>query len=150
MTIELRDVSRDNWLQCVRLEVRQDQKGFVASNAFSLAQAAYDPIWLPQAIYDGETMVGFVMSTREADPARGWWICRLMVEKAHQGRGYGRAAVQEVLRRMAASPGRRDVYISEKPENNVAAGLYQSLGFVKTGDMEDGEEVQKYILPDRT
>lgn len=147
--MELKDITKDNWLACVRLKVREDQKDFVAPNAFSLVEAHYDPIWRPQAIYDGETMVGFVMYSREADPKWGWWILRLMVDQGFQGRGHGRAAVEEVLRRLKAEPGCREVFISEVPQNTVAAALYESIGFVKTGDVVDGELVFKILFTDK-
>jgi diamine N-acetyltransferase len=51
MTVELRDITRDNWLECIRLQVRDDQKTFVASNVFSIAQAQFFPDVHPQAIY---------------------------------------------------------------------------------------------------
>ena len=49
MIVTLQPITRDNWLQCVRLNVAPEQKHFVASNAVSLAA------------YDGDTMVGFAM-----------------------------------------------------------------------------------------
>ncbi len=148
MTVELRDITRDNWRQCVRLKVRDDQKAFVAPNAVSLAQAAYETWWLPQGVYNGENMVGFVMYSRVGDPKWGWWICRLMVDQTHQRKGYGRAAIMEILRRLRNRDGCREVFISEAPQNKVASALYESLGFVKTGEIVDGEEVHKYIFPE--
>ena len=40
MTVTLRDVDRENFMQCVKPEVREEQKGFVAPNVFSIAQSA--------------------------------------------------------------------------------------------------------------
>jgi len=39
--ITFREIDADNWLTCVRLTVGPEQTDFVASNVFSLAQAAY-------------------------------------------------------------------------------------------------------------
>ena len=58
MTMTLREIGRENWEQCVRLEVAPEQERFVASNAVSLAQSKYEPEWTPLALYDGEEMVG--------------------------------------------------------------------------------------------
>lgn len=55
---------------------------------FSLAQAAYVPGLLPQALYDGETLVGFVMYTITPDKEQ-FWIMRILIDKAHQHKGYG-------------------------------------------------------------
>jgi len=61
MTVTLRPVTADNWKQCVGLSVEPEQKLFVAPNAYSLAEAAYEDGCVPLAIYHDETMVGFAM-----------------------------------------------------------------------------------------
>lgn len=149
MAVELREITRENWRQCARLQVREDQRNFVAPNSFSLAQAAYEKELLPLAVYDGDTLVGFVMYTREPQPEWGYFILRLMVDQAYQGQGYGRAVIVEVLRRLGLKPDCREVHISEVPENVVAARLYESLGFARTGQVVDGEDLMKYTFPDR-
>ena len=65
--ISLRSITRDNYLECMRLKVAPEQEGFVASNAFSLANAAYVPGCTPLAIYADETMVGFIMAYQEPE-----------------------------------------------------------------------------------
>jgi diamine N-acetyltransferase len=149
VTIELREITRENWRQCARLQVREDQRNFVAPNTSSLAQAAYEKELLPLAVYDGDTLVGFVMYAREPSPEWGYFILRLMVDEAYQGKGYGRAVIVEVLRRLGLKPDCREVHISEVPENVVAARLYESLGFVRTGQVVHGEDLMKYTFPDR-
>ncbi|MPN03511.1 hypothetical protein SDC9_150741 [bioreactor metagenome] len=38
------------------------------------------------------------------------------------------------------------VLLSYEPDNLVAKALYKSIGFVETGDIEDGELVAKLTL----
>jgi diamine N-acetyltransferase len=63
----LRDVTKENWQECVRLQLAPEQEGFVSSNAYSLAESKFMPTFVPQAIYarDEATgagrMVGFIM-----------------------------------------------------------------------------------------
>ena len=38
MTITLREVTMENFYECIKLTVNEDQKNFVASNTFSLAE----------------------------------------------------------------------------------------------------------------
>jgi diamine N-acetyltransferase len=149
MTIELRPITEDNWRDCCKLKVAEVQKRFVASNSVSLAQAAYEKHLLPLAVYEGETMVGFVMFSKKRHPKWGYWILRLMVDEAHQRKGYGRATIGEVLRRLGERPDCAEVFISEVPDNVVAARLYESLGFVRTGEIVANEVVMKYTFPAR-
>jgi diamine N-acetyltransferase len=146
LNITLRDVTRDNWLECVRLKVAEDQQRYVASNAVSLAQSKYEPECVPLAVYDGETMVGFVMyHPEDYGLSKLWFIERLMVGQQYQGKGYGRAAMEGLIAHLKAIPGYAAILISFIPVNTAADRLYSSLGFTDTGEIEEGEIV--YRLP---
>ena len=147
MTITLRDIDRENFRAAVRLEVNDDQKSFVAPNVFSIAQSKVEPAYNVQAVYDGDEMVGFVMygwDEEEGCHSLG----RLMIDKNHQGKGYGRAATEAVVERLRAEPGCRQVVLSVNPANANARALYESLGFVKTGEVSPGEEVMRLRFED--
>ena len=139
-TIELREITMEDFRECIDLSVAEHQRGFVASNMYSLAEAKADGVSNPLAIYAGGRMIGFTMYCFDPKSGTGY-IDRLMVAAGHQGRGYGRAAMTEVIRRLRATPGCRRIRTSFEPTNAVAEGLYQSLGFHKTGEIHDGEVV---------
>lgn len=144
--VTLCPVTADNWEKCIRLSVREDQKSFVASNLYSLAEAGiYPDCWIPQAIYQDDAMVGFLMYGVEPED-KTLWICRLMINAQHQGRGYGRDAMEQLLARMRAEGAHDTVFISFEPENTAAKGLYESLGFVLTGELAGDEQVMKLAL----
>ena len=142
MTMTLREITRDNWLPCVRLKVAPEQEPFVASNGVSLAQSKYEPEWIPLALYNDEEMVGFVMYGVNRDEGK-YWILRVMVDRRYQGHGYGRAAMRLLLERLRAIPGCDEVAISYEPENEVARHLYASCGFRETGEVLEGETVAR-------
>lgn len=144
MTVELREINKDNWRECVRLKTSDEQARFVAPNLFSIAQSKVEPYLRPLAIYDDEEMIGFVMYGR--DPADDCYcVARLMIDERHQGKGYGRAAMIEAIRRMRAEPDCQEIALSIEPENGVAEKLYASLGFRKTGEVIDGEVVMRLL-----
>ena len=93
---------------CVRPRRRPGTGDFVASNAWSLAQAyAERDIAWPRAIVADGTVVGFIMLQFDPDDddGRPFQLWRLMIDADHQGKGYGRAAlslgVEECRRRGA-------------------------------------------------
>jgi diamine N-acetyltransferase len=43
MKIELKEIDKTNYQDCIDLKVKTDQQGFVASNMISLVEAAYEP-----------------------------------------------------------------------------------------------------------
>jgi len=144
--IELREITMANFRECIGLSVEDDQRGFVAPNIYSLAEAKADGVSTPLAIYADGKMVGFTMYNFDSKLGTGF-IDRLMVAAEQQGRGYGRAAMTEVLRRLLATPGCRRIQTSFEPTNTVAERLYEGLGFHKTGELDDGEVVVVLELP---
>ena len=140
MSIELRPVTIENWNQLIRLKVREDQKSFVASNLYSIAEsqfgAEHEGHWElhPLGIYHGQTPVGFLMYGYSLDhPSQQAFIFRLMVADEYQGKGYGRSAMQCILEIFLGDERIKEVGISYEPDNDVARKLYASLGFVETG-----------------
>jgi diamine N-acetyltransferase len=142
MTVTLRDIDRENFKSCVKLEVSDEQRSFVAPNVYSIAESSVEPTYTPQAVYAGEELVGFVMYGYDEEE-RCHWIARMMIDKNHQGKGYGRAAMIEVIERLCSEPECREIGLSVEPENTAAQRLYESLGFRKTGEVSHGEEVMR-------
>jgi diamine N-acetyltransferase len=145
MKITLKEITRDNWKQCIALNVGPEQQSWVASNLFSLVEAKFEPDCIPLAVYSGETMVGFTMYARDPDDG-SYWIARLMVDQQFQGHGYSRAAMQELIRQLKEVPDCTEINISFDPENYIAERLYGSLGFQHTGLIEDGEVVLRLAV----
>jgi diamine N-acetyltransferase len=138
--LSLREISMHNFRACIALEVAEDQRGFVASNMYSLAEAKADGVSIPLGIYADDRLVGFTMYWFDTEHGLGY-IDRLMVDQEHQGQGYGRFAITAVIQRLKNSPGCTKIRTSFAPENHVAEGLYQSLGFRRTGEIFEGEVV---------
>lgn len=144
---ELRPVTKDNWEDLIELKVRDDQKNFVASNLYSIAEAQFgedfEGHWdfHPFGIFDdGDVSVGFLMyGYNFSHPTQQAFIIRLMVDEKYQGRGYGRFGMEKALEIFRADERIRGVGISYEPENDAARKLYASLGFVETGRLIEGE-----------
>jgi diamine N-acetyltransferase len=95
MPVTLRPLDRDNLWAVVDLEARPGQEGFVEDNVASIANAYVGSTFVPLAVYAGGGLVGFAMYGRH--PATGaWWVIRLMIDRAHQVKGHGRAAEDAV------------------------------------------------------
>ncbi len=129
--IELRDVIKENWLECISLKLEPHQENFLASNLFSLAQSKFEPCRVPCAIYnDRNEMVGFIMYNDKPLEDGTYRISRLMIARAYQGKGYGRAAALEAIKRLGQITGCQEIILDYAPNNEIAAKLWQSLGFV--------------------
>jgi diamine N-acetyltransferase len=140
LAITLQPVTRENFRACLGLQLPPEQQRHVAPNVYSLAEAYVTPEFTPRAIYAGDGLVGFAMYGLETDTGR-WWLIRLMIDFAHQGRGYGRAALGELVDEIVAQYRPRELVISTEPDNAPALGLYRSFGFRDTGEMDEDELV---------
>jgi diamine N-acetyltransferase len=144
VNVELREITRDTVRAICKLDVADDQRGFVAPNAISIAEAHYEPKHWMRAIYvDGEP-AGFVLTYEDPD-GEGYHVWRFMVAQGYQGRGVGRRAMQLLLERWR-DLGATEASLSVIPGNGGAIGLYESLGFRLTGDEEHGELVMRMEL----
>jgi diamine N-acetyltransferase len=134
-TVTLRDVTSETWSAVVALEVRPDQRDWVAPNHVSLLEAHYGLggelahlRLVPLAIHADEEPVGLAMDN--TGPAQDrYMVMRLMVDHRHQGRGYGRAALGQLLARFRAVPQASEVAIAIERGNDVAGPLYLASGF---------------------
>lgn len=138
--IELREVTMENFRQIILLELNDVDRKMVASNIYSLAEAYADKVSKPRGIYDGDTLVGFVMYNYSEPEKRGY-ISRLMVDKNHQRKGYGRIGLSLALDDLKTYEGIEEIQISYHPDNKKAKPLYKYLGFVENGDFVDGEAI---------
>jgi diamine N-acetyltransferase len=145
--VTLREITKENFNECISLKVAPGQDSYVAPNVFSLAQAKVNPLLTPLAIYDdrirghepdaANPMLGFVMY--QIMDGVGF-ILRLMIAEKYQNRGYGKAAMVEVLRRLKMKPEIEYIGTSVLKGNHQAEKLYRDLGFVD-GDKIDEREL---------
>jgi diamine N-acetyltransferase len=144
--VALREITRDNLGDILKLQVHPSQAGFVATNAVSIAQAHFYPevAWF-RAVYAGDTPVGFVML--EDEPAKPrYYLWRFMIDAAQQGKGFGRRALELVCEHVRSRPGGTVLYLSCVPGDGGPGPFYEKLGFRYTGEEDDGELVMRREL----
>lgn len=140
MKLIFKEVDSENWEDCVDLKVSKEQEKYVAPNWYSILQAKFEEELYPICIYDGEEMVGFLMYDLDPDTKR-MEMCRLMIDKKFQGKGYGKETILKLFDLIREEYGKIKFYTSIEPENIGAQKLYESLGFEKTGEIMWDEEV---------
>ncbi len=147
--LQIEPLTQENVRAACKLKMRPDQEDLVAPVAWSLADAytAPDAAW-PRLIYDSDQLVGFIMAAfaREHENALFHsYLWRLNIGAGHQGKGYGRFAVealcQEALRR-----GQHRLTVSYHPYRHGPEGFYRRLGFQPTGEYNKDEVVAERIL----
>lgn len=149
--VTLREITADTVRAVTNLSVAESQRGFVAPNAVSLAQALFAPAAWYRAIYSGDELAGFVMLEDEsllspAPPRPGVAVWRFMVDARFQGRGIGRAALLQVIEHVRRKARFERLLLSYVPGPGCPERFYLGLGFRHTGRVEDGEVVLELPL----
>lgn len=137
--VRLATVNRSNYEAVCDLTLDKTQELYLASNLWSLVEAAYEPNCFPRAIYQQDQLVGFLMWVQETPQRLSIW--RLMVDQHYQQRGIGRAALQLAIGEIRQMAGVRQIEICYAPTNPVAKDFYSSVGFTETGWDDAGEEM---------
>ena len=89
--------------------------------------------------------MGFIML--DWRPEKKWVeIWRLMIDHRHQGKGYGRRAMELALEKIRQAGVFDRVQLYYVPRNEKARALYRNLGFGETGNILDGEIQMELIL----
>ena len=140
-TISLRRITRRNYREITKLEVKPEQRFLIASNAVSMADAYfYKEAWM-RAIYLGKIPIGFVMLGDNALKYKiikhfkpFLYIWRFMIADKHQDRGYGQEAMQKVTKHVKSKYNAKQLIVYTLPENKKALEFYKRLGFEPTGN----------------
>ena len=115
------------------LKLRADQDDLVAPVAWSLADAYTMPdIAWPRLIYDGDQLVGFIMAAfalEDKNPLFHSYLWRLNIDAEHQGKGYGRFAVEELCQEGMARAPTADSLLSRRPAR--PGSLLPALGLLR-------------------
>lgn len=141
--VKLKKVTGDNWEAVVELEFGAGQEDLVASNLYSIAEAQFDSHARPRGVYAGKRVVGLLMYDvqKTKGKAQEASIYRFMIDRKHQGKGYGRAALSNALEEIREISGVDRISIRYMPENPVAKLFYASFGFVEVMRDCDGEVI---------
>ncbi|MEZ4502785.1 MAG: GNAT family N-acetyltransferase [Dehalococcoidia bacterium] len=133
-----------DWRNVLDVDVTEEQRARLDFRSMLefLAEARFHLDFAPCAIRADGEMVGFVSYGAPADDLARWWMPLLIIDRRHQRRGYGRAALDAIVADVRErAPDATALGLSYHASNEAAASLYRSAGFVETEANERGERV---------
>jgi diamine N-acetyltransferase len=141
--ITLEPIDRNNFRKLFNMQLLPEQITYVTPPRWTLARC-YVRLFgdnfehLPHLIRAGDEVVGYATTACDPNSADNYWIDDIMIAAKHQGIGYGRAAMLEVLKMIVARyPQCKAVQLTCFRTNTTAAALYKSLGFAPTGNVDE-------------
>ena len=149
MSINLRDITVDNWVDMIELEISKEQENYVALNSESIAASKFHDYYINRGIYDGDKPVGFIQyfPNYPENKPNEIYIDQLMIDLSLQGKGYGTQAVTLVLDEIKAIPNCNAVSICYVEGHDVMKGFFERFGFNVIEQDEFDETIMVLELP---
>ena len=143
--VSLQSIDESNREAVEALRVSAAQEQFVSGVADSLLEAAAEPdgravFW---AVYAEGMPVGFVMISDEVGSPDyiPHYLWKLLIDKRHQGRGFGTATLDLIVEYFRGRPGVEVLWTSAGQGDGSPITFYERYGFVKTGEIVFDDEV---------
>lgn len=137
-----KEISRENFWECIELNVAKDQIDFVTSNAVSIAQSKIQPECIPLAVYDEDIMIGFIMYCIDEDDGE-YWIYRMMIDEKYQSKGYGKESLKKLLDMIKQDNSHNKIFLGVHKESIYAVELYKRFGFDFNGQVFGSEYIMR-------
>ncbi len=99
-------------------------------NTFDSLQRAYSQAFHATVAEDGSGLVGYQISTGNPFGAH---LARLGVQPEAQGKGIGKALVNDLIRHLNTQQIGK-LSVNTQSDNEASLSLYQKIGFVRTGE----------------
>ena len=131
MKINLRDITKDNWVDMIDLEITKEQEKFVALPAEAIAASKFYDYYVNRGIYLGDKPVGFIQYYPNYDDGKPneIFIDQLLVDISLQGNGYGSEAVKLVLEEIKQLKGFNSVSICYVEGHNIMKKFFEKFSF---------------------
>lgn len=128
----------------IKVSVLPEQRQWVCSPEM-IGRAVRREDTIAFDVWEERRLVGFVMLRKFQEGE--WFLWKYVIDGKEQRRGYGRKALQELIRLMQAHYGLKAMTTTYIWGNTVAARLYESLGFEQTDvvDEPDCHEVNMIL-----
>ena len=134
--VELRTINENNYEQCFNLKAGVENKSFVDSVTYSLAEAwVFYKDTRPFAIYDDNKMIGFVSIYVGEE---NYQIINFLIDDAYQKRGLGTKAAKACIQFLKKEYNAKRVSVPVELQNIVAQRFWEKLEFIFSDNVEDG------------
>lgn len=137
--LRLTDVTEDNWIEVASLSVFENQRKYLAPPIGILARGyvyrnCNAKIFV---VADVEAIVGLALVREFTDEPLGYELQQFMIDQKYQEKGYGSEALRLILNELRKENHFDHVEVCVNKEDTVAIHVYEKLGFVDSGYIDD-------------
>lgn len=134
--VELREITEDNFQQCIKIHASVRDNSFADSVIYSLAEAwVYYQDMRPFAIYNDDAIIGFVsMYIGEEN----YQIINFLIDDTFRGKGLGARAAKLCIEYLQNEFMARRISAPVKLEHVAAQEFWKKQGFCLSDTVENG------------
>ena len=133
----------DLWFATVECTLAPGQEDFVNPAGFSIGRAYLQPDRnIPCIIWQGSTRIGYIVLRKWVGSEATSWSYYL--DRDFQGQGYGKTAARLAVKILKTAMPELPVKLSAEKDNTKAHRLYESVGFLRTGETDGDDLVFRY------
>jgi diamine N-acetyltransferase len=143
--LTLREITKETVRSILELKVAEGQEDLVGDNGNSIALAHFEEKAWFRGIYVGDEPAGFMMLEIDREKPE-FYLWRFMIDKAQQGKGYGKRAMEVLMDHLRDEHEARELTLHVMDLPHGARPFYEALGFTLTGEVEDDELVMSRPL----
>ncbi|MFD2167600.1 GNAT family N-acetyltransferase [Thalassotalea euphylliae] len=131
MDVNLQDITKDNWLDMIDLDITKEQEAFVALPAEAIAASKFYDYYVNRGIYLGNNPIGFIQYYPNFDDGKPneIFIDQLIIDKSIQGQGYGTKAVALVIDEIKQLKGFNAISICYVEGHDVMKAFFERFNF---------------------
>lgn len=146
--LKIKNIDDSNWEECIKLQVAEDQKSFIPSNLYSIAESKFQENMKLFGVYNDDVMIGFASYILDEQGDMNFY--KLMIDKHYQGNGYGKEALILLIDIIKNETKNKEIWLSLHPNNAAAIRLYKDYGFNQeiTGLEAEDDIFFKYNISD--
>jgi diamine N-acetyltransferase len=153
-TVQLRDIVTDlDRAAVLGLRRAPGQDRFLGSMESHFEDAEAEPRAMPRmwSVHDGEDLIGFVMISDDIehsghDLVGPYYLWRLLIDEAFQGRGYGAATIDALVAYLQTRPNADVLWTSCGKGEGGPLPFYLHYGFTLVGDVQFEDEAPEHLL----
>ncbi len=145
MEIKLKDITKENWLDMIDLEISKEQENYVALPSEAIAASKFHEHYINRGIYLDNSPIGFIQyypNLEENKPSE-IFIDQLIIDINHQGKGYGTQATDLVISEIKSLKGFNSISICYVEGHDVMRGFFERFGFAVVEQDEFDETIME-------
>jgi diamine N-acetyltransferase len=153
-TVQLCDIVTDlDRAAVLGLRRAPGQERFLGSMESHFEDAEAEPRAMPRmwSVHDGDQLIGFVMISDNIedlgdDLIGPYYLWRLLIDQAFQGRGYGAATIDAVVAYLHTRPNAHVLWTSCGKGEGGPLPFYLRYGFTLVGDAQFEDDEPEHLL----